>query len=285
MPLIDDDWGNSLDDADGGDWADFLSGPDYEYTPPQDVSYAEEQEREREQAELDWEYEQAEMQAEYYDQYEPDYDYQTVWKIANRRQAQILQWLVCYGYFNIKGTRYYIHRGNTLVFNDGNRLDVIDFLLAEGISSNFRCFEYAVSHVGSGTKSESFWMTVIPSRLVSGIDTFKDIKPSEVERFDFLVDIKCIDKKPLPERPSDRQIDIVNWLSNSKHIKPFRNGKGFYIAKGIKIKLKNGNIIDIIDWLIEEGLTKHRSIGEYNIKHDPPGDFQEKINFFKINIQ
>ena len=55
--------------------------------------------------------------------------------------------------------------------------------------------------------------------------------------------------------PTDKQKDIMNWLSTSKYVINLKSKKGFYITKGHMVKLKNGENKEIIDWLLENGFV------------------------------
>ena len=52
-----------------------------------------------------------------------------------------------------------------------------------------------------------------------------------------------------------RQEAIVEWLSNTPEIGiVMRSGAGFYVNKGTTLKLKSGQVVEVIDWLKEEGM-------------------------------
>ena len=80
---------------------------------------------------------------------------------------------------------------------------------------------------------------------------------------------------------TSRQAEIMDWLVQSRSTRELRSGDGFYITRGSFGRTPEGTIIDLIDWLQEEGFTTGRIIGEYRIAYTPPGGpYLEKLTFF-----
>ncbi|SEQ47691.1 hypothetical protein SAMN05421693_1356 [Ectothiorhodospira magna] len=81
---------------------------------------------------------------------------------------------------------------------------------------------------------------------------------------------------------NNRMEDIVNWLSSqSRSIHPLRTGDGFFVARGFCGRLPDGSIVDLLEWLLDEGFTQGKIVGEYRISYTPPGGpYREKITFF-----
>ena len=80
---------------------------------------------------------------------------------------------------------------------------------------------------------------------------------------------------------TNRQKDILEWLEDSKHGRRFKVGGGFYIIRGLSIKLRDGEILDILDWLIGEGFSSITQVMNYDISYTAPNsEYSEKISFF-----
>lgn len=80
-----------------------------------------------------------------------------------------------------------------------------------------------------------------------------------------------------------RQIQIVEWLSQASRIGiPMKNGSGFFVSKGVIVRLKSGDEVDCMEWLESEGLKNGMSIGGYTVKHaSETQDFPERLFFFR----
>ena len=65
-----------------------------------------------------------------------------------------------------------------------------------------------------------------------------------------------------------RQEDIVNWLSSSKYIVALQDNKGFYISGQTKGRLKDGRIVNVIDWLYWQGIKNGRKRLQYRLRYD-----------------
>ena len=85
---------------------------------------------------------------------------------------------------------------------------------------------------------------------------------------------------------NDRQKEVFSWLKESKHARPFKNGDGFYVISGVLVKLKNGEIIELMAWIKREGFDVIKRIYDYHILHKPAWDnYSEQISFFEIKTK
>ena len=83
--------------------------------------------------------------------------------------------------------------------------------------------------------------------------------------------------------PTDRQKEIMSWLSISRYANSLKTTQGFYIAKGSIVRLKSGEIKEIIDWLLKEGFIPDKVFPPYEVKYTPPGGkYAEKLTFFWV---
>lgn len=82
-----------------------------------------------------------------------------------------------------------------------------------------------------------------------------------------------------------RQTQIINWLAKAHTIiVPIKNRNGFFVNRGIMVRLKSGKEVEILEWLESEGFKNNMSIAGYNVKHSPASaDFQERLFFFKMD--
>lgn len=65
------------------------------------------------------------------------------------------------------------------------------------------------------------------------------------------------------ERIRERKMRIVEWLSKSRHSKKLKSTKGFYIRANTLVRRQNGEKVDLLTWLINEGIT-----GDCDAHHD-----------------
>ncbi|TLD42801.1 MAG: hypothetical protein JETT_0935 [Candidatus Jettenia ecosi] len=89
------------------------------------------------------------------------------------------------------------------------------------------------------------------------------------------------------ESPMSIQRKIVSWISKSKLAKvfTFRDGKGFFVTKGSSVQLKDGTVIEVIEWLFKNGICGGQTINNYNIVYTKPGGkYVEKLTFFRIIV-
>ena len=64
----------------------------------------------------------------------------------------------------------------------------------------------------------------------------------------------------------------------------FKNHRGFFVPKGPQVELSDGSVVDLLEWLDEEGITKAKTISDYNIEYtEPESEYGEKLSFFKMN--
>ncbi len=84
------------------------------------------------------------------------------------------------------------------------------------------------------------------------------------------------------EEIGGRQEEIIKWLALSKLAITFKNGKGFFVPKGPQIRLTNNDVMDLLEWLNDEGINGGKTIAGYSIGYTKPGGkYGEKLSFFK----
>ncbi len=106
-----------------------------------------------------------------------------------------------------------------------------------------------------------------------------DYEEQELEEEEVLIRESEITDKTSPQ---ERQIEIIKWLESSEFAKKLKSADGFFILRGYQIKLRDGSVSDILDWLFKEGLKGRKSISDYSTSYTKPGGFYcEKLTFFK----
>ncbi len=79
--------------------------------------------------------------------------------------------------------------------------------------------------------------------------------------------------------------DIVHWLSKSKLATKLQNNEGFCVNKGPNVRLRDGSIIDLVEWLYAEGIKGGVSTAGYNIISNTNNHgYVVTISFIKIII-
>lgn len=72
-------------------------------------------------------------------------------------------------------------------------------------------------------------------------------------------------------RIRERKKRIVDWLSQSRHSKKLISTEGFYIRANTLVRRQNGEKVDLLTWLINEGITGDSdSHHDYTIIHTHP---------------
>lgn len=78
---------------------------------------------------------------------------------------------------------------------------------------------------------------------------------------------------------------IVDWLAQSELATSFPNKRGFFVRKGPRVKLQDGSIIDLFDWLFEEGVRGGTKVAGYKISYSAPGSSRgEQLSFIEIVV-
>ncbi len=83
----------------------------------------------------------------------------------------------------------------------------------------------------------------------------------------------------------NHQLHIIEWLETSTLITKIPRLNGFYITKmAARIRLANGSMIELMDWLSREGMTNKKVIKNYQVIFlQGPIEGQELIMFIKLN--
>ena len=97
------------------------------------------------------------------------------------------------------------------------------------------------------------------------------------------------EEEEMDEETNDESVsrmeEIVQWLSESKLAIKFRNKEGFFVPKGPHVRLKDGGIVDLLDWLFNEGVKGGATAAGYSVVYSKPGsEYGEKLSFFKIIV-
>ena len=73
------------------------------------------------------------------------------------------------------------------------------------------------------------------------------------------------------DRTRERKKRIVEWLSKSRHSKKLRSTEGFYIRAKTLVRRQNGEKVDLLTWLINEGIRGDSDAHQdYTIIHTHP---------------
>jgi len=82
-----------------------------------------------------------------------------------------------------------------------------------------------------------------------------------------------------------RQREIINWLASLKCSIKFKKGNGFFVPKGPQIRISENNVMDLLEWLDNEGIKGGKSIEGFNIVYaNPESKYGEKLSFFKTIV-
>ena len=83
-----------------------------------------------------------------------------------------------------------------------------------------------------------------------------------------------------------RTEEIVEWLAESKLANEFRNGEmGFFVSKGPQVRLKDGAVLDLLEWLFTEGVEDSKVISGYSISYSGSDSAHgEKLSFSKVTV-
>ena len=108
-------------------------------------------------------------------------------------------------------------------------------------------------------------------------------EPRDAKIEQFTTNGKQFDKSH--EKVAARKEEIVCWLESSKLAIRFRNGKGFFVPKGPHLSLNDNHVVDLFEWLNQEGIKGGKTISGYRIVYtEPESKYGEKLSFFKIVV-
>ena len=74
---------------------------------------------------------------------------------------------------------------------------------------------------------------------------------------------------------------IIKWLEKSDLIKSFLNRSGFFVFRGHLVRLEDNEVVELMDWLLDEGIAEKNKIGKYEITHVNSLDTCEVLVFVK----
>jgi hypothetical protein len=122
-------------------------------------------------------------------------------------------------------------------------------------------------------------------KLQSEDDSDDEAMYSEIEKDYLFGDIETTDM----QENLSRQEEIVNWLSKSilaAKLKSLRHNSGFCVLKGPLVRLKDGSLIEIIEWLRQEDIYEADSIGDYCVfRFRSESGHRERLFFIKMIVE
>lgn len=82
-----------------------------------------------------------------------------------------------------------------------------------------------------------------------------------------------------------RPTEILRWLATSSLAIPLRHGRGFFVRRGPQVRLADGTLLDVLDWLHAEGFQNGLTLEGYNVAYTAPGgEYAEKLTFFEVQM-
>lgn len=122
------------------------------------------------------------------------------------------------------------------------------------------------------------WEKHIEQRLMEGY-TYEQVE-YDIRKFKGEIPKRSVLSQA--DSATDRQKEIVSWLANSKYAIRLKSGNGFYVLKGSIVRRKNGDKVEILNWLSSEGVIQGKLIAGYDITYTQPGsEYAEKLSFFE----
>lgn len=85
---------------------------------------------------------------------------------------------------------------------------------------------------------------------------------------------------------SDSRVDeIIDWLSESALARRYVRGEGFYVASGPIVRLADGDSLDLLEWLVEEGINGEVTTARYTVTYfGPDSEHGERMSFLKAAV-
>lgn len=95
--------------------------------------------------------------------------------------------------------------------------------------------------------------------------------------------LNSVDCEPVDEEIYLKTNEIIKWLESSDISKIRPNGLGFFVPKGLLLKLADGTRVEIIDWLDEEGISEGGFFENYCVVENRSCKQElQGYDFFKI---
>lgn len=249
------DWSKYFDDMGPEDWEDHFGGPDEDIMEKYYESLVKEPYIEKDS-----------IDKKHIVPYNLDEDNNNINEAdsAISIQRKIVSWLskskLAKAFINGEG--FFVSKGSMVRLKDNAVVDVIAWLLKEGIRSGENINNYNIVYTKPGGK------------YIEKLSFFKIIVNAPF----FSTEMKNSDTNELYNDISF----IVDWISKSRLARPFIKGNGFFVLKGPMLQLKDGTIVDVIEWLLKEGICGGETINNYNIVYTKPGGkYIEKLSFFR----
>ncbi len=78
-----------------------------------------------------------------------------------------------------------------------------------------------------------------------------------------------------------RHVEIFQWLAKSSLAEKRRGApNSFLVQKGGLVKLRDGTVVEVIDWLTQEGITEGLLIGEHIVSHKLRTEKEDEVLIF-----
>ncbi len=75
---------------------------------------------------------------------------------------------------------------------------------------------------------------------------------------------QSLKEEEITEKNNSKKLDeIIKWISTSDLSCGLKKNIAFSISKGVKVRLKNLEIVDLYDWLLKEGVNTNRKMYKY----------------------
>lgn len=211
-----EDWGQSFDDMDGGDWADYMGGPDDD-----EIEGNQSLDDDR------WlDYEEAEYEREQ----------EHIGRELERRNRSLDndRWLD-YGEAEYEPEQERIEEASREIEHDRFLED----------------WDQSFNNIEDGGFQDAAWDEEYVDQPLEYEGEYETQGALDQKRKEFL----------------SRMEEIVIWLSESSLIEKFSDKDGFFILRGHHIRLRDGSVVDLFNWLSEEGIKGGIAVAGYSIMH------------------
>jgi len=126
----------------------------------------------------------------------------------------------------------------------------------------------------------------IESRFESEMESAMERKlERESERYDeenFEIEVS---DEEIENEQASRMEEIIVWLARSNLASKLVTKDGFFVSKGPYVRLNGGNTVDLIKWLLDEGIKGGVAVAGYSVvSSKPKSGYGERLSFFRIII-
>lgn len=82
-----------------------------------------------------------------------------------------------------------------------------------------------------------------------------------------------------------RMKKILAWLPKSALSKEISTREGFMISRGANVRLADGTVVEVFDWLTEEGFADIHTLDDYEIEYEAHSPTRgDSLLFFKVGV-